>query len=262
MQSKSSYKEVVDATNQAAYARTETVAWYKDLDFILKPEAVILEAIAPVIKGKKLLDIGIGGGRTTGFLLEISSDYTGIDYTADCINAARQRYPNANLLCCDARDLRRFADATFDFVLFSFNAIDYMTHEDRLNCLAEINRVLQPGGFFMFSTHNRDYRHFDKFPWQERRFDLSHIKSCLYTFVHLPRHQRMKKYEVRTDEYSIINDNAHGFSLLAYYISFAAQVRQLNEAGFLSVEAYDLGGNPTRGDVNFPWLYYLARRAG
>jgi SAM-dependent methyltransferase len=262
MQSKSSYKEVVDATNQAAYARTETVAWYREFDFILKPEAVILEAIAPVIKGKKLLDIGIGGGRTTGFLLEISSDYTGIDYTPECVSAARQRYPDANLLCCDARDLRGFADATFDFVLFSFNAIDYMIHEDRLNCLAEINRVLQPGGFFMFSTHNRDYRHFDKFPWQEGRFDLNHIKSCLYTFVHLPRHQRMKKYEVRTDEYAIINDNAHGFSLLAYYIGFAEQVRQLHEAGFVSVEAYDMEGNPTRGDVNFPWLYYLARRAG
>ena len=262
MQSKSSYKQVVDTTNQAAYARTETVVWYKDFEFILKPEAVILEAIAPVIKGKKLLDIGIGGGRTTKFLLEISSDYTGIDYTPDFIEAARQRFPNANLLCCDARDLRGFADATFDFVLFSFNAIDYMIHEDRLSCLAEINRVLKPGGFFMFSTHNRDYRHFDKFPWQERRFDLNHLKSCLYTLVHLPKHQRMKKYEVRTDEYAIINDNAHGFSLLAYYIGFAEQVRQLHEVGFVSVEAYDMEGNPTQGDVNFPWIYYLARRAG
>jgi len=262
MQSESNYKQVVDATNMAAYARTGTVDWYRDLEFILKPEAVILEAIGPAIKDKKLLDIGIGAGRTTRFLLEISSDYTGIDYTPDCISAARQKYSNANLLCCDARNLQGFADFTFDFVLFSFNAIDYMIHEDRLSCLAEINRVLKPGGWFMFSTHNRDYRHFDKFPWQEHRFDLNHIKSCLYTFVHLPRHQRMRKYEVRTDQYAIINDNAHGFSLLAYYISFAEQVRQLNEAGFVSVEAYDMEGKPTEGDVNFPWIYYLARRAG
>src|ERR1041385_469458 len=104
MQSKSAYKQVVDATNMAAYARTGTVDWYRDFEFILKPEAVILEALGPTIRGKKLLDIGIGGGRTTRFLLEISSDYTGIDYTADCITAARQRFPNANLQCCDARD--------------------------------------------------------------------------------------------------------------------------------------------------------------
>jgi ubiquinone/menaquinone biosynthesis C-methylase UbiE len=262
MQSESNYKQVVDATNMAAYARSGTVDWYRDLEFILKPEAVILESLGPAIKDKKLLDIGIGAGRTTRFLLEISSDYTGLDYTPDCISAARQKYPNANLLCCDARNLQGFADSTFDFVLFSFNAIDYMIHEDRLSCLAEINRVLKPGGWFMFSTHNRDYRHFDKFPWQEHRFDLNHIKSCLYTFVHLPRHQRMRKYEVRTDQYAIINDNAHGFSLLAYYISFAEQVRQLRAAGFISVEAYDMEGSPTQGDVNFPWIYYLARRAG
>jgi SAM-dependent methyltransferase len=262
MQSKSTYKQVVDATNTAAYARTGTVGWYKDFDVILKPEAVILEAIGPTIKGKKLLDIGIGGGRTTKFLLDISSDYTGIDYTSDCVAAARQRFPNTNLLCRDARNLQEFGESTFDFVLFSFNAIDYMIHEDRLSCLAEIKRVLRPGGWFMFSTHNRDYRHFDKFPWQEQKFNLNHLKSCLYTFVHLPRHQRMKKYEVRTEQYAMINDNAHGFSLLAYYISFAQQVRQLTDAGFVSVEAYDMEGNPTQGDVNFPWIYYLARRAG
>jgi len=184
MQSDSTYKDVVDATNMAAYARTGTVDWYKDFEFILKPEAVILEAIGPAIKDKKLLDIGIGGGRTTKFLLEISSDYTGIDYTADFITAARQRFPKANLLCCDARNLDGFADATFDFVLFSFNAIDYMIHEDRLSCLAEINRVLKPGGWFMFSTHNRDYRHFDKYPWQERRFDLNHLKKTNDTYGH------------------------------------------------------------------------------
>ena len=261
MQSKS-YKEVVDATNTAAYARAGTVDWYKDFEFVLKPEAAILEAIGPTIKDKKLLDIGIGAGRTTRLLLEISSDYTGIDYTPAFITAAQQKFPKANLLCRDARNLTAFDDSTFDFVLFSFNAIDYMIHEDRLSCLAEINRVLKPGGWFMFSTHNRDYRHFDKFPWQEHRFDLNHLKSCLYTLVHLPQHQRMKKYEVRTNHYAMINDNAHGFSLLAYYISFAEQVRQLDRVGFVSVEAYDMEGNPTKGDVNFPWIYYLARRAG
>jgi ubiquinone/menaquinone biosynthesis C-methylase UbiE len=260
MPSETSYKEIVDSTNRAAYADTATVEWYKDLDFILKPEAVILEKISHQIKGKKLLDIGIGSGRTTGFLIDISQDYTGIDYSPQSIELARAKYPQLNLLCCDARDLRGFADTSFDFVLFSFNAIDYMIHEDRLKCLAEIRRVLKPDGLFMFSTHNRDYRYFDRFPWQERRFDLNHLKSCLYTFIHLPKHQRMKKYERRTKSYAMINDNAHGFSLLAYYISVGEQIRQLDEAGFSSVEAYDMNGNATSGDVNFPWVYFLARR--
>ncbi len=255
------HKEIVDDINRAAYGTEEVVDWYGDLDFILKPEAVILEKITPVIREQRLLDIGIGAGRTTRFLLEISRDYTGIDYTPSFAELAQKKYPAAKILCGDARDLGVFADHAFDFVLFSFNAIDYMVHEDRLRALKEIHRVLKPNGLFMFSTHNRDYKYFDKFPWQEGRFDLNHLKSCLYTFFHLPKHYRMKKHEIRTEQYAIINDNAHGFSLLGYYISLTEQEKQLKEIGFAELEAYDMEGNPTAGDTNFPWTYYLARRA-
>ena len=55
-------------------------------------------------------------------------------------------------------------------------------------------------------------------------------------------------------------ERAHGFSLLAYYISLAEQVKQLGQAGFAEIEAYDMEGNPTGHDRNFPWIYYLARR--
>jgi ubiquinone/menaquinone biosynthesis C-methylase UbiE len=255
-----SYKDIVDDVNKVAYADAEVVDWYKDFDFILKPEAAILKKITPVIKDKKLLDIGIGAGRTTRFLLEISRNYTGIDYTPRSAELAQEKFPAARILCCDARDLGVFDDGAFDFVLFSFNAIDYMIHEDRQTVLKEIYRTLKPGGLFMFSTHNRDYKYFDKLPWQEGRYDLNQLKSCLYTLVHLPKHYRMKKHEERTPHYAIINDTAHGFSLLAYYISLAEQVKQLHEAGFVEVEAYDMEGNPTEQDTNFPWIYYLTRR--
>src|SRR5258708_1470990 len=188
-------KDSLDAINRRAYAKPKVSDWYADLYFIHKPEEVILRKLAPLIKDKKLLDIGIGGGRTTRFLLELSADYTGIDYTPRCVQIVKNKYPESHIVCGDARNLSAFNDASFDFVLFSFNGIDYVSHSDRLKAMAEIYRVLRRRGFFMFSTHNRDYQHLHKHPWQTGKFDLNLLKSSLYTIAHLPRHWRLKNHE-------------------------------------------------------------------
>jgi SAM-dependent methyltransferase len=254
--------ETLDKLNRRAYANPSLVRCYEDLNFIHKPEAVILEKLKPIIKDKPILDLGIGGGRTTRFLLEISKDYTGIDYTASLVESTKAKYPAAKILWGDARDLSMFSNGSFDLVMFSFNSIDYVGHQDRLQVLEEVRRVLSPGGFFTFSTHNRDFRNFDKFPWQQAEsFNLLFLKSCLYALAFLPKHLIMKKHEVRTADYAIINDNAHGFSLLTYYISIKRQKTQLENASFENVEAYDMEGKLVESDRDFPWIYYLAQKA-
>jgi SAM-dependent methyltransferase len=258
----SASNNLLDAVNKRTYANAKVVRCYEQLDFIQAAEQVIFDRLRPQIEDKKLLDIGIGGGRTTRFLLEISSNYTGIDYTQASIDAAKIKFPQADLRCLDARDLSSFDNETFSLVLFSFNGIDYMGHDDRLRTLAEIRRVLRPEGYFVFSTHNRDYRFFNKHPWQQDvQFDLKFLKSCLYSTLFLPRHARMRKLEVHDNDYDIINDNAHEFSLLTYYIGIEQQKRQLQESGFKNVEAFDMSGNVVAADDQFPWTYYLSQKA-
>ena len=70
----------------------------------------------------------------------------------------------------------------------------------------------------------------------------------------------MRKHEVSTSEYAIVNDSAHGFSLLSYYIGIGQQIKQLESEGFVQIEAYNMDGNRVKGDTNFPWTYYLARK--
>lgn len=252
---------LLDRVNKRAYARADVLSHYERLDMLLEPERILLERLAPGLRGKKILDIAVGGGRTTKYLLEISGDYTGVDYTPEFVEVARRKFPAARIECRDARDLSAFAGGTFDFVMFSFNGIDYVPHEDRMRALREILRVLKPGGLFLFSAHNRDHAGFNKLPWRQGlSLDPAFLKTCLHALYRLPRHLRMRRHEIHADEYAVINDSAHGYSLLAYYISVPRQLEQLARAGFSSAEAYDMEGARVGSDTRFPWIHYLARK--
>ncbi len=255
------YKTIVDEVNRRAYTTKSVRSWYQRLDFIQDSEQAILEKITPRLRDKRLLDISIGAGRTTGLLLPISKDYVGIDYAPDLVAATRSKYPEAKVICRDARDLSCFEDATFDFVLVSNNGLDYMVHEDRVAAMREIYRVLKQGGLFMFSTHNGDYENFDRLPWQQKlSTDLNFIKTCAHALACLPRHLRLRKHARRSEIYAIINDNAHGYSLLTYYITISRQIEQLADVGFGAAEAYDSAGTVQTSDTTSPWIYYLTRK--
>ena len=51
-------------------------------------------------------------------------------------------------------NLSMFDSASFDFVLFSYNGIDTMSHVNRLRVFDEVFRLLVSGGLFAFSSHN------------------------------------------------------------------------------------------------------------
>jgi SAM-dependent methyltransferase len=147
-------------------------------------------------------------------------------------------------------------------VLFSYNGLDCVSHEDRLTALKEIHRVLKKDGQFMFSAHNREYKYFKKLPWRRRiEFDVRFLKFFLYSLYHLPKHWRMKKHEISSNEYALVNDSDHRYSLMFYYISPGSQIKQLEDTGFSTVEVYDNKGRRVSGCESSHWLDYLARKS-
>jgi SAM-dependent methyltransferase len=249
-------------SNRTAFAREDVVKFYLNADELMPAEQILLDRLAPRLQNGSLLDLGVGGGRTTPHLLALSSDYTGLDYVPEYVLAMQQRYPAARFICGDACSLDGLEDNSFDFVLFSYNGIDCVSHEGRLGVLRSVHRVLKPGGTFMFSSHNRDYEYFNMKPWQRKIvFSRSYLIFMLHCLYHLPRHYRMKRLEAYTDDYAIVNDGDHRFSLLLYYISISKQVEQLTAAGFTDIEAFDQQGQPVRTDTTSHWVHYLARKA-
>lgn len=247
--------------NRSAFVRQDVIKYYLNAEELLPAEKAILNRISPSLQEARLLDLGVGGGRTTPHLLTLSRHYTGVDYVADYVEAMKAKYPEASFVLDDARKLEKLDDNSYDFVLFSYNGIDCVSHEGRLEILNAVQRVLRPGGTFMFSSHNRNYEYFGLLPWQRKIvFNKSYLIFLLHCLYHLPKHYRMKRLEQFTDDYAIVNDGDHRFSLLLYYISIDKQKEQLSKAGFVDVEAFDQSGEPVGSDSASHWIYYLAQK--
>ena len=122
--------------------------------YLHKPEETILHDLKDKLPNMKMLDIGVGAGRTTHYFAHLTKEYVGIDYSKTMIKVCRERfqkYPiRISFEVADAKSLKSYQDSHFDFVLFSFNGIDYMSHEDRLIALQEIRRVTKKSGSFAF----------------------------------------------------------------------------------------------------------------
>jgi SAM-dependent methyltransferase len=247
--------------NLAAYSNAGLLNWYDRQHGLLAPERVILGRLRTELANKRLLDIGVGGGRTTRHLLAISRDYTGIDYAPQFVTLVRRKFSLDAIFHCDARDMRRFPDAAFDLAFFSFNGLDYVDHEGRLRALREVHRVLAPGGAFVFSTHNRSWSDIGKLPWQRSpKWRSGFVKDCLTALLHSGRRRRMGRLEQRTADYAILNDQAHAYALLHYHITIPDQIRQLAAHGFDNTVAFDMSGTSVEDDVRYGTTYFLTRK--
>lgn len=138
--------------NLHTYENREVAEHYAALDYLTPCERLLFEThISP---GSAILDLGVGGGRTTGYLAGRASRYVGVDYAAAMVDACRNRFPSLEFTVADAADLRAFPNASLDVVVFSFNGIDMLHSDARRSCLGHIHRILKPGGRLIFSSHN------------------------------------------------------------------------------------------------------------
>lgn len=141
------------ATNLETYDAPEVAAHYATLDYLTPCERVLFEAYIPT--GSAILDLGVGGGRTTLYLASRASRYVGVDYAAAMVKTCEAKFPGLEFRVADAANLSIFPDASFDVVVFAFNGIDYVLPEQsRQSCFAQIYRVLKANGVFIFSSHN------------------------------------------------------------------------------------------------------------
>jgi SAM-dependent methyltransferase len=228
-------------------------------------EKACLASVDSRVRNKRILDLGVGAGRTVAPLRELSRDYTGVDYMQEMVAHCQRRFPGVRFERVDARAMDAFADNSFDVAFFSCNGISMVDHAGRLAILAEIRRVLAPDGVFIFSTCNRQsWQYGAKFRFPDFQATRHPLKAAAraarfvaQTGFRAMNRVRFLRHEVRSAEYAVINDVCHHYQTMLYFIDPAQQVKQLRAAQFAGdIRMFDLAGNPadhgnTEGTIAF-----------
>jgi len=121
--------------------------------FFRKQKAAIREILLPIKEGEKILDLGCGTGEFAP-LFPVDA-YDGIDLDPANIAYAKRHYPN-RFSVGDATRLA-FPDNAFDKVLVA-GVFHHLTDEDCKKSLAEMHRVLKPGGTALVMEDTRSKR--------------------------------------------------------------------------------------------------------
>lgn len=122
----------------------------------------LLEAAEALgLRGRRLLDVACGTGKSFLPLLETGWQVTGCDISESMLRQATEKAgERARLFLADMRALPRFG--SFDLVWALDDAINYLLSADELErCLTGLRRNLAPEGLVMFDLNTlRCYRSF------------------------------------------------------------------------------------------------------
>jgi ubiquinone/menaquinone biosynthesis C-methylase UbiE len=106
--------------------------------------------VKPIVKNKKVLDMGCGSGIFTKCIKTWGADVVGCDISKNMITIAKQENPQLKFIVCNA-EKTPFKNSEFDVV-----ASGLMLHylKDLRPAFREVSRILKKDGTFVFSlTH-------------------------------------------------------------------------------------------------------------
>ena len=105
-------------------------------------------------KGKRVLDLACGEGYGSALLARHAASVTGVDVSQQAIDHAKRTYPalaNAQFVVGSCTAIPA-PDRSFD-VAISFETLEHIQEQEQF--LAELDRVLAPGGVLLISCPNK-----------------------------------------------------------------------------------------------------------
>jgi SAM-dependent methyltransferase len=232
----------------------------------LRPvEADILLRYREELSGR-VLELGCGAGRVSGYLVELAREAHGLDISPRMLDYCRHTWPQGHWHEGNFNDLSMFEDGSIDALFATCNILDILTDDERGEMLDKIHRVIAPDGLLMMSAHNLGYVPRLRTPTSVRA-QLAHPRAFAIDVARMPRRirnrRRLLPLEQRGPGWALLNDGVYDFSMLHYFIARDAQEQQLREHGFELLECLDLEGRrvePGADASETVELHYVARR--
>lgn len=110
------------------------------------------------IRGKRILEIGCGGGQCSIAFAKQGAKCTGLDLSKEQLKhaeeLAKKEKVSVKFLKHDIQTLKGIKSKTYDIVFSAF-ALQYVP--DLTKCFKEVSRVLKKGGLFVFSFDHPFY---------------------------------------------------------------------------------------------------------
>ena len=126
-------------------------------------DAITLKHYETVFRGKSiqtLLDVSIGTGGMTLPLVNLGIRISGSDLSETMLNRCRKKCETrsipATLKCSDFRTVADVFDEQFDCVASTGNSLGYVSNEDVLKTLEQMDSLVKPGGYLYLDLRNWD----------------------------------------------------------------------------------------------------------
>ena len=116
-------------------------------------DRALLGAVVEMAGGGTILDLGCGPGHVTAYLRDRGGDAVGVDLSGSMIQIAREDHPGIRFETQSMTALDVPDDAVGAAVLLF--SLTHLSPADRDAALAEVHRVLRPGGVALVSFHIR-----------------------------------------------------------------------------------------------------------
>ncbi len=264
-----------EALNLTTWSKPAVVRELDSLAECTDPgERAALDHIGEEIRGKPILDLGVGTGRTIPILQPLASEYRALDCSTVMVAVCRQRFPGVKVNLCDARDLSPYPSDHFGLVNFAFNGIDAVPLSDRRCVFRAVRGVLRPGGIFLFSALNIEGPSYRERPWRLRVWPTRNPVRAAWAVarqtagmaIDFGNWLSIRGKGQAGPGFALAPLSAHHYGILAHFTSLARQLDELEEEGFApGVAVFEsrrgrrvaLRDDTSKSD----WFHFVARRS-